>query len=166
MSHPAPIVTASTPAPDRGRDLVLDALAAHGPSLLATARRYSLCADDAQDAYQRAAEIFLRHRHRVRPETASGWLRAVITHEALAVRAARLKLVGPADHDLDSHESSDLGPADERAAALEHLNSVREALRQLKPDELRALVLKAHGYSYEEIAQLNEWTYTKVYRPV
>src|SRR5947208_1398885 len=47
--------------PDRAaRELVLRTIAAHAPSLLGTARRYSLCRDDAEDAYQRALEIFLR----------------------------------------------------------------------------------------------------------
>src|SRR6266516_879161 len=40
-----------------GRELVLATIASHAASLLGTARRYSLCADDAQDAYQRALEI-------------------------------------------------------------------------------------------------------------
>jgi DNA-directed RNA polymerase specialized sigma24 family protein len=38
------------------------------------------------------------------------------------------------------------------------------ALRRLKPDERRALVLKAEGFSYAEICELNGWTYTKVNR--
>src|SRR5207244_9194115 len=45
---------------DRSRELVLTTIQDHASSLLAVARRYSLCADDAQDAYQRALEIFLR----------------------------------------------------------------------------------------------------------
>src|SRR3954453_6358652 len=77
-----------------GRELVLRTIAGHAPSLLGTARRYSLCADDAQDAYQRALEIFLRRADSVDPAHAVGWLRTVVKHEALAVRAGRLRLGG------------------------------------------------------------------------
>ena len=41
----------------------------HAASLLRTARRYSLCADDAQDAYQRALEIFVRRADSLDPES-------------------------------------------------------------------------------------------------
>ena len=41
-----------------------------------------------------------------------------------------------------------------------------EALRALKPDERRALMLKAQGYSYQEIGEHFGWTYTKVNRSI
>jgi DNA-directed RNA polymerase specialized sigma24 family protein len=103
-----PLQTSTTP----GADLVLQTIARHAASLLATARRYSLCSDDAQDAYQRGLEIFLRRAHDVNPEGAPAWLRTVIKHEALALRAARLRLVGPAEADLDAHEARELAAAD------------------------------------------------------
>ncbi|MFL5820812.1 MAG: sigma-70 family RNA polymerase sigma factor [Solirubrobacteraceae bacterium] len=162
MTTPTPI---SIPRPvEPGRELVLETIAQHGPSLLATARRYSLCADDAQDAYQRGLEIFLRHADGLRPGGASAWLRTVIKHEALAVRAARMRLVSPAEPDLDHYEAGHLREADEHAASLERLGRSAEALAQLKPQEVRALVLKAHGYSYAEICRMTGWTYTKVNR--
>ena len=37
-------------SPEQAEQLVLDLIAAHADSLLRTARRFSLCADDAQDA--------------------------------------------------------------------------------------------------------------------
>ena len=39
-----------------------------------------------------------------------------------------------------------------------------EALRRLKPHEVRALTLKAQGLSYQEICDATGWTYTKVNR--
>ena len=42
-------------------ELILRTIAAHADSLLRTARRHSICVDDAQDAYQRAIEIFMGH---------------------------------------------------------------------------------------------------------
>ena len=162
-------MTTSRPVPtpigvQRGRDLVLETITRHGASMLATARRYSLCADDAQDAYQRGLEIFLRHVDGLRPDGAPAWLRTVVKHEALAVRAARMRLVSPAEPDLDVYEARDAASAEERADSLERLGRSAEALAQLKPQEARALVLKAHGYSYVEICRITGWTYTKVNR--
>jgi RNA polymerase sigma factor (sigma-70 family) len=159
-SSPAPAALPSSP----GRELVVETIARHGSSLLAVARRYSLCADDAQDAYQRGLEIFLRHAEGLRPDGAAAWLRTVVRHEALAVRAARLRLVSPGEPDLNLYESGDVPSLDERAASLEGLGRSAEALAQLKPQEVRALVLKAHGYSYLEICRITGWTYTKVNR--
>lgn len=66
---------------DAERDaLVLDVVRAHADELLRFARRFSLCGDDAQDAYQRALEIMLRHAHRLDPERAPSWLRTVVLH--------------------------------------------------------------------------------------
>jgi hypothetical protein len=39
-----------------------------------------------------------------------------------------------------------------------------EALRALKPQEIRALTLKAEGFSYAEIGEITGWTYTKINR--
>ncbi len=151
-------------APDRGRELVLAVVGAHAGSLLALARRYSLCADDAHDAYQRAVEIFLHRADSVDPARAAAWLRTVVKHEALAVRESRQRIVGPAEVNLDRAEARDLLPVDERAAAAERDGRSAEALARLKPQEVRALVLKAHGYSYREICEITGWTYTKVNR--
>ena len=39
-----------------------------------------------------------------------------------------------------------------------------EALNALKPQEVRALTLKAQGYSYAEIGEITGWSYTKINR--
>jgi hypothetical protein len=39
-----------------------------------------------------------------------------------------------------------------------------EALHALKPQEVRALTLKAQGYSYAEIGEITGWSYTKINR--
>jgi hypothetical protein len=103
-------LSARPPAPD----LVLDTLREHAASLLGTARRYSMCADDAHDAYQRAVEIFLRRAHRLDRDGALPWLRTVVKHEALAVRAARLCLLGPCEVDLDAREAREAATPEER----------------------------------------------------
>src|SRR5918912_1300881 len=86
------------------QDLVLALIAAHADSLLRMARRYSLCADDAQDAYQRGLEILVRHARRLDAERAGGWLHTVVKHEALAINKARSRIVGGEEVDLDAME--------------------------------------------------------------
>jgi Sigma-70 region 2 len=65
-------------SPEQAEQLVLHLIAAHADSLLRTARRYSLCADDAQDAYQRGLEILMRHAARLDADRAGGWLHTVV----------------------------------------------------------------------------------------
>jgi RNA polymerase sigma factor (sigma-70 family) len=155
----------ATPFPHRpAPDLVLDTLREHAGSLLGTARRYSICADDAHDAYQRAVEIFLKRAHRLDRDGALPWLRTVVKHEALAVRAARQRLLGGGDVDLDARENRDAATPEERATDADALRRAAEALQRLKPQEVRALLLKAQGHSYREISGLTGWSYTKVNR--
>ncbi|HEY3553143.1 MAG TPA: hypothetical protein VGK66_05585, partial [Solirubrobacterales bacterium] len=54
-----------------------------------TARRYSLCEDDADEALQRALEILLRKAPRLGSEALVKWTQTVVKHEALAIRAER-----------------------------------------------------------------------------
>jgi RNA polymerase sigma factor (sigma-70 family) len=154
--------TDTTTTTTAGRELVLELASQHAGSMLAVARRYSLCADDAHDACQRALEILLRRADSLDPEGAPAWLRTVVKHEALAIRAARRRIVGPVEVDLDHAEACELTPADERAADSERMHRSAEALSRLKPQEVRALVLKAQGYSYREIAEITNWTYTNI----
>jgi hypothetical protein len=72
--------------------------------------------------------------------------------------------VGAVEVDLDREEASHLAGAEERAAEREHAERAAEALQRLKPQETRALLLKARGYSYREICEITGWTYTKVNR--
>src|SRR3954469_22948484 len=80
-------------SPEQAEQLVLDLIAAHADALLRTARRYSLCADDAQDAYQRGLEILMRHAARLDSDRAAGWLHTVVKHEALAINRSRSRSV-------------------------------------------------------------------------
>lgn len=145
-------------------DLVLRTITAHAESLLRTARRHSMCADDAQDAYQRALEIFMRHAERLDPTRAVGWLHTVVKHEAMAVRRSRSQLVGHVEVDLDTHEARHVASPEDQAIGFDRVARTAEALQRLKPHEVRALWLKALGNSYEEIAEQTGWTYTKVNR--
>jgi RNA polymerase sigma factor (sigma-70 family) len=129
-----------------------------------TARRHSLCADDAHDAYQRALEILMRRASTLDPGTASRWLHVVVKHEAMAVRQARLDIVSPEEVDFDRHESPDVGSPEDRAISADRVDRAAEALQRLKPQELRAMWLKALGNSYQEICAETGWTRTKVNR--
>jgi RNA polymerase sigma factor (sigma-70 family) len=149
---------------ERADALVLELVTAHADSLLRVARRYSLCADDAHDAYQRGLEILLRHARRLDPERAPGWLHTVVKHEALAINKSRRRMVGSEEIDLDALEARTAASPEEHAESAERVARAAEALHSLKPQEVRALWLKALGHSYDQIAQSTGWTYTKVNR--
>ena len=164
--------TAAAAEPPAGRQLtreelerlVAETVRLHADGLLRLARRHSLCADDAQDAYQRGMEIFLRHAGRLDPERAPSWLRTVVKHEAMAVRRARQREVGPAEVDLDLFEARNAPGPEERVIGFEQVERSAEALQRLKPQEVRALWLRAQGNSYDEIQQQTGWSRTKVNR--
>lgn len=137
-----------------------------------TARRYSLCADDAEDALQRGLEILLRKAPTDNPRELIKWMQTVVKHEALAVRRDRERiLAGPAaiapEPDADDWvallPATSAGPA-ERAERQEAVARSREALQTLKPQELRALTLLAEGYSYAEIGEITGYSRTKINR--
>jgi len=139
-------------------------------ALRRTARRYSLCADDADDALQRGLEILLRKAPSEDPRELIRWTQTVVKHEALAVRRERERILsGPAaarpDPDREDWvsllPSEDAGPP-ERAERHEAIARSREALQALKPQELRALTLLAEGYSYAEIGEITGYSQTKV----
>ena len=143
----------------------------HEATLRRTARRYSLCADDAEDALQRALEILLTKAPTSDQRQLIRWMQTVTKHEALAVRRTRERSLGmplPITREDESDwvqliPSEKDGPADV-AERSERIGRAREALKTLKPQELRALTLLAEGYSYAEICEQTGWTYTKVNR--
>ena len=145
-------------------ELILRTVSAHAESLLRTARRYSLCPDDAQDAYQRALEIFMGHAERLDGGNAAGWLHVVVKREAQTIRRSRSRSVASHEIDLDAHEARSVPTPDERLQTVDLVGRAAEALQRLKPQELRALWLRAQGHSYNEISALTGWSYTKVNR--
>ena len=139
-------------------------LARHGAQILATARRYAATPEDAEDAYQRGIEILLTKAPSTREEELIPWLRTVVKHEAFALRRQRERH-SPVTDDGELRDRPATGAVThEQAEQLERLRQGAEALRHLKPHEVRALVLKAEGFSYREICALTGWSYTKVNR--
>lgn len=138
-----------------------------------TAHRYSICAEDAEDAYQRGIEILLSKAPTTEIQDLLPWTRTVIKHEALAIRKLRERtLAGPARSSVEADSaddwvqllpSGDDGP-DELAVRRERVARSKEALALLKPAELKALTQLAEGFSYREIAAMNQWSRTKVNR--
>ena len=135
----------------------------HGELLGRVARQYSLCADDAHDAVQRALEIYLRRVESLDPATELAWMKVVVKHEALAVRRARAS-VASEELDLDAVPAAGQRSIEERLESAERVERSAEVMRRLKRDEARALMLKAEGLSYVEIGERLGWTYTKVNR--
>ena len=143
-------------------ELVVQTIAEHAESLLAVARRHTTCAADAEDAYQRAMEIFVKHAHRLDPGSAYKWLHTVVKHEAWALGETRAKYV-PVERDEELEALADgrhQPSVEERSERFDELARAAEALKRLKPQEVTALVLRAQGLSYQEIAERQGWTYT------
>jgi RNA polymerase sigma factor (sigma-70 family) len=131
-----------------------------------TARRYSLCLDDAEDAFQRAVEILLTKAPDRRPAELTAWMQVVTRREALAMRRSRERLLaggGVEDGRIERVACERPGPADQ-AEGRERVRAAARALASLKSDERLAIVLQAQGYSYAEIGELCGWTHTKVNR--
>ena len=133
--------------------------------MLATARRYSTNSHDADDAYQRAAEILLTHSPTGTDDELCRWLRTTVKHEALAIRR-QVERVAPAGEAqvLPEPRSARRETAHDEAERSERLSLGAQALGRLKPQEVRCLVLKAEGYSYQEICERTGYSYTKVNR--
>src|SRR5215218_3752953 len=152
--------------PSRGEvdPAALRLLERHGAAILATARRYSASLEDAEDAYQRAFEILLTKAPTTAEDELVPWLKTVVKHEAFAIRRARER-AAPVTGDGELGERSGSEAATHEAAErYERLRLGAEAMGRLKPQEIRALLLKAEGYSYNEICRITGWTYTKVNR--
>src|SRR3954447_1920526 len=137
-------------------------LSRHSAGLLATARRYSVTPEDAEDAYQRGVEILLTKAPTTTEDELLPWLKTVVKHEASAVAKAGGRPV-PAEEPL-AREPDERSWTDDRAERYERLRVAAEAMAGLKPQEIRCLLLKAEGLSYHEICQATGWTYTKVNR--
>ncbi len=145
----------------------IELVAREDAELRRAARRFSLCEDDAEDAYQRALEILLVKAPSDRPRELVPWMKTVVKHEALAIRRYRERMLGVGDDGIGDPiariASSGAGPG-EHLELGEQVARSREALQALKPAELRSLTLLAAGYSYAEIGEITGFSQTKVNR--
>lgn len=145
----------------------VELVAREDAELRKAARRFSLCEDDAEDAYQRALEILLVKAPSDRPRELIRWMKTVVKHEALAIRRYRERMLGVGDDGTGDPiariASNNAGPG-ECLELGEQVARSREALQALKPAELRSLTLLAAGYSYAEIGEITGFSQTKVNR--
>src|SRR3954470_1488762 len=118
----------------------LDLLQRRGAEILATARRYSASADDAEDAYQRALEILITKAPTTAEDELVPWLKTVVKHEAFSMRRQRERAAPVTD---DGQLRDPPEPAGSPHERYERLRQGAEALGRLKPQEVRALLLKA-----------------------
>jgi RNA polymerase sigma factor (sigma-70 family) len=133
----------------------------HSLQLIATARRYSLSAEDAEDAFQRGLEILLTRAPSLAENELVPWMKTVVKHEAFSIRKARQRAELAGDPEL---AGGHVPGTHEQAERLERLRVGVEALGRLKPQEVRCLVLRAEGYSYKQICDETGFSYTKVNR--
>ena len=142
----------------------LELIARHGAQILATARRYAATPEDAEDACQRGLEILLTKAPSTSEDELIPWLKTVVKHEAFALRRQRDRHSPVTDDGELRDRPAVAAVTHEQAERLERLRQGAEALGHLKPHELRALILKAEGFSYREICAMTGWSYTKVNR--
>ena len=136
----------------------------HGATIMAAARRFAATPEDAEDAYQRGVEILLTKAPTTAEEELLPWLRTVVKHEAWAIARQRRRAAPVADDGEVPEPPSAAALTHDQAERLDRLRIGAQALKQLKPQEVRALVLRAEGYSYKQIQEITGWTYTKVNR--
>ena len=87
-SQPVPLADAEAVARvARGSAL----MAARGAEFARTARRFSSCAEDAEDALGRAVEILLHKGPESEPRTLGSWMHVVTRREALEIGRRRQK---------------------------------------------------------------------------
>ena len=137
----------------------------HGQSLLRIARSLTSCAADADDAYQRTLEVMLTKA----PEGAEGerlfaWSVTVVRNEVLMQHRRRKKFVDDSFEEISKTWVDVPDGPDERLVEGEHLMRGREALRRLTADQMRLLLLRADGLSYDEISDQTGFSFAKVNR--
>ena len=158
------LIRRARPARAEIDETALELLARHGAQILATARRYAATPEDAEDAYQRGLEILLTKAPTTSESDLVPWLKTVVKHEAFALRRHRERHAPVTDDGDLGERGTPAAATHDQAEHYEYLRQGAEALRQLKPQEIRALLLRAEGYSYAEICEITGWTYTKVNR--
>lgn len=154
------------------RELATQLYREQRPYLLAIARPHATSAADVEEALNEAFVSFINHYDPDGPAPALPWL--ILTLKRQCWRQRR-------DAHFDRWVRGDRqGEHEEPLARLQTLASslpepervvidregARGRLAALKPDQRRAMLLRAAGYSYLEIAAHRGWTYSKVDRCV
>lgn len=137
----------------------------YGNQWLATARRSSPTAADAEDAYQRAFEALLTNPPETTdPEQIAAWMHTVIRNEALQIVRSRKREVDTEFDVIVGGLAGDVALPEESLVESESHGFAKEALKRLRPDQTRCLLLRADGFDYPEICKLTGFSYAKVNR--
>lgn len=147
-------------------DSATELILRYGPMILRDARRYSSCAADAEDAYQRTLELLLMKSPSDRADELIPWLRTVARREAISVSRARNRLLGDPLDELAAVVPAGDDLPEEAAERSADGDLGAEALQRLNPDHVECLLAQAQGHSYTEIAALTGFSARKVTRCV
>lgn len=143
-----------------------DLYATHHLRLQRIAERNTYSCEDAEDALQDAFLLFINHFDPGGEAPPLAWLTLTLKRRCWALnrrRQTRLEHERPNVAVERYCPTADPQP-EAHIQAADTVAQLRSQLAQLKPDERQALGLSILGYSYQEIAKLHDWTYTKVNR--
>jgi DNA-directed RNA polymerase specialized sigma24 family protein len=138
--------------------------------LLRIAKRNAASAADAEEALQDAFTFFLADYDPAAGAHPLAWLTTTVKRRAWRLRDnahldRRVASLPESRHEepigLIERRPADPRPLPDRVA---DRDEARRRLRRLKPDQRVALVLKAAGYSYDEIGVRGGWSFTKTNR--
>jgi len=143
----------------------------HKRRLLAIANQNSSTNQDAEEALHDAFALFI---DRFDPESSApalAWLTLTLKRCCWATYRRQQLITTTAttpQPNRTTDQSHSLTEAPRQPHEIAELNEQTQELqtnfKNLKPQENQALTLLALGYSYQEIAELTGWTYTKVNR--
>lgn len=145
-------------------DAISRVVALHGANTLRVARRHSLTSADAEDAYQNTLETLLTKPPNDDLARLGAWLAVVARNEALMIQRKRKKLDRTSFEEMARDWRADTSDLDDRVIDGNELRLRREALSHLTSDQLRCLLLKADGMSYDEISDATGLSYASVNR--
>jgi RNA polymerase sigma factor (sigma-70 family) len=140
--------------------------------LLNIARRNAASEADAEEATQDAFAYFLADYDPAAGAHPLAWLTTTVKRRAWRLRDnahldRRVAALPESRHEepsgLIERRPSDPRQLPDRVA---DRDEARRRLAALRPDQLNALVLRAVGYTYDEIGERRGWTYTKVNRSI
>ncbi|MBI2692532.1 MAG: sigma-70 family RNA polymerase sigma factor [Solirubrobacterales bacterium] len=137
----------------------------YGNQWLATARRNSPSPGDAEDAYQRALETLLTSPPTEQnAEGIAAWMHTVIRNEAFQIARSRKREFDGEFDAIMSGVAGDKALPEDSVVDGESYGVSREALKRLRPDQTRCLLLRADGFDYPEICGITGFSYAKVNR--
>jgi RNA polymerase sigma factor (sigma-70 family) len=165
---------AKSPSTTARRAETLNALLVrHRPALLHQASRHAPRPADAEDALQDACVQFMRAYDGPPGRDALRWMLLVVKRCAWGIgerehpgarHALRVADATSGDGEATVVIADEGSDPHDRVECAERCAAALAAVDRLKPDERTALLLFGLGYSYQEIAETQGWTHTKVNR--